>query len=358
MRYLKTIIQSKQESKLLSIIRILLMCCLKERGEEYYSDKEARKHLTTFIDPGTTTKIQIGDKEYEFSDSYGNGIGVYLVIDIPIQEKKLGDDKVGDEYLIHGIGNIDRGDPQGLMDGLNQESWYYEHYDYETKDYKQIVDFYEYDIAEIEPNKILITPFDWTGYDIPYYDSEKEQILDEEQASSSKTKAKTYQDLINGGENNQVEFKSSLLYYYDKKGGKSGYRMFVRHIIAKTISSFLNSNGGHLFVGVRDNKEIQGLIDDFSLVRPKGKDPKDYFTLEVDKIIKEYFKSLASNISGEFTEINGVEIYVFTVFPSKNRPVFINGQNGKEFYVRLMGSCEPYTDIEEITVYCIDRWGK
>jgi len=62
--------------------------------------------------------------------------------------------------------------------------------------------------------------------------------------------------------------------------------------------------------------------------------------------------------SGEFTEINGVEIYVFTVFPSKNRPVFINGQNGKEFYVRLMGSCEPYTDIEEITVYCIDRWGK
>ncbi len=112
-----------------------------------------------------------------------------------------------------------------------------------------------------------------------------------------------------------------------------------------------------MFVGVNDNKQIKGLQDDFSLAQPKGKDPKDYFSLQVDKLIREYFKGIASNISGEFIIVDSIEIFVFKVFPSKNKPIFIQGQNGKEFYVRLTTSCEPYTDIEEIATYCINHWG-
>lgn len=330
---------------------------LEGKGKKYYNDNQARKELTSFIDPGTTSKFKIGEEEFEISDSLGNGIGVYLVIDKPMQDNSI-EDKVGDEYLIHGIGSIGRDDPQGLMDGLNEEFCYYEHYGYDIKDYKKTVNFYEYDIEESELNDILDTPFNWTGYDVPYYG---ERVYDEETGTvepQNEQIKKSYKQLIDGGENNQVEFKPNLLYYHDKDKEKSGYRMFVRHIIAKVICSFLNSNGGYLFVGVQDNKEITGLADDFSLVRPEGKDPKDYFTLEVDKIIRDYFKNFASNISGKFAIIDGKEIYVFTVFPSKHRPVFIKGQFAKEFYVRLMGSCEPFTDIEDITAYCIEKWGQ
>ena len=332
----------------------LIDVLLQGKNKKYFSDKQARAELTSFIDPGTKTKVQIGDKEIEFSDSLGNGIGVFIVIDKPMIDKII-DDKIGDEYLIHGIGRMScSDDPQSLMDGLNHEYWYYEHFAYDTKNYLQTIDFYEYDIAETEPNEILETPFDWTGYDKPDEEETSEVV---EEIKPAPATVKSYEEFIEGGESNQVEFKTNLLYYHDKEGEKSGYRKFVRHIIAKVISSFLNSNGGLLFVGVSDKKEMQGLKDDFSLARPIGKDPKDYFTLEIDKIIREYFKGVASNIKGEFTVIKGVEIYVFLVSPNKNRPIFISGQNGKEFYVRLTTSCEPYTDIEQIANYCIEKWG-
>mgnify|MGYP006266734907 FL=1 len=329
---------------------------LEGKNKKYYNDRDARENLNSFIDPETSPKIKIGDELVEFRDSYGNGIGVYFVVDRPMQDD-IFDDKIGDEFLIHGIGKSVCNDPQSLKDSLNREFKYFQHFGYEIKDYKREVNFYEYDIEEAEINELLDTPFNWTGYDVPYYG---ESIYDEEsEIENEKLEnveiSKSYKQLIEGGENNQVEFKPCLLYYHDKEKENSGYRMFIRHIIAKVICSFLNSNGGHLFVGVQDDKRLTGLSDDFSLVRPIGKDPKDYFTLEVDKIIREYFKSFASNISGEFTTIDGVEIYVFTVFPSKHRPVFIKGQKGKEFYVRLMGSCEPYTDIEDITAYCIEK---
>lgn len=329
---------------------------LEGKGKEYYNDKDARKNLISFIDPGTTSKFTLGEHEFELSDSFGNGIGVYLVIDKPMQDKII-DDKRGDEYLIHGIGSIGRDNPQGIMDGLNHEYWYYEYYKYDMKTYKRRVNFYEYDIEEAEINEILDTPFNWGGYDVPYYGEivpTVEIVINELRNEPIK---KSYQQLIDGGENNQVEFKPNLLFYHDKDKEKSGYRMYVRHIIAKVICSFLNSNGGYLFIGVQDNKDIGGLEDDFSLARPEGKDPKDYFTLEVDKVIRDYFKSFSSNISGEFTMIDGIEIYVFTVFPSKHRPVFIDGKFNKEFYVRLMGSSEPFIDIEDITSYCIEKWG-
>jgi hypothetical protein len=87
------------------------------------------------------------------------------------------DDKVGDEFLIHGIGHSIWNDPQSLMDSLNHEYDYYQHFGYETKDYKREVNFYEYDIEEAEINEILDTPFNWTGYDVPYYG---ESVYDEE----------------------------------------------------------------------------------------------------------------------------------------------------------------------------------
>ena len=160
------IAREKAFSHYQSIIDVLLQ----GKGKTYESDKQVRKYLKSYIDSATSTKIKIGDKEIELSDSIGYGIGIFFIIDNPIkgQHESIRDNE-GDEWLIHGIGSLGGyEDPQTLMDGLFTEFSYYENYKYDTKDYKRIVSFYEYDIDETDTNEILETPFDWVGYDKPY----------------------------------------------------------------------------------------------------------------------------------------------------------------------------------------------
>lgn len=59
-----------------------------------------------------------------------------------------------------------------------------------------------------------------------------------------------WKDIINEGENNYVELKSSLRYCYRNKESKK----YIEKAIAKTIDAFLNSEGGKLFIGVDDKK--------------------------------------------------------------------------------------------------------
>ena len=153
------------------------------------------------------------------------------------------------------------------------------------------------------------------------------------------------------GENNQIEFKPTLLYNFStERAGIS-----IKGIIAKAICAFLNSNGGFLLIGVNDNGNVQGLDFDYKL--SGNKNPKDFFQLEFDQML-EYFLSFSvkSNVVGQFYEVEGKDIYVVTVTPNKRRPIFMKGQNGKEFYVRGEASSRQLTDIEQLVNYCIDRW--
>ncbi|MGL2963858.1 hypothetical protein ACSVH2_08590 [Flavobacterium sp. RSB2_4_14] len=144
----------------------------------YVSDEQAREDLVSYVDSGMVIKGEGLFGDFEFSNSYGNGIGVYFVIDNPIEDK-IFEDKIGDEYMIHGISYAGAG-AQSLMDSLNHEFWYYDHFGYDFKNHKITVDFYEADADITEPNDILKTPFDWTGYDICVTSEEDEEDEDDE----------------------------------------------------------------------------------------------------------------------------------------------------------------------------------
>lgn len=329
---------------------------LEAKQKKYYSDKQVREELKSFIDPGTKTKIQLGESEVEFSDTFGNGIGIFLIVDIP-KPDNVYDDKEGEEIFLHGIGNIsflnDHSD--SLIFELQREYEYYTFYNYQT-DNKVIEvvycsrDEWEEGYREDEPAtyNILETPFDWTGLDKPYWWGEPETEEDEviQQAP------KTLEEIIQEGESNQVEFKPALLYNFSTGKGGIG----VKGIIAKAICAFLNSNGGFLIIGVTDKGEPQGLSYDFSL--SEGKIEKDFFMLEFDQMLEHFLSfSIKSNVSGQFYQLNEKDIFVVTVTPSKRRPIFLKGQNGKEFYVRGEASSRQLTDIEELVNYCIEKWG-
>jgi len=238
----------------------------------------------------------------------------------------------------------------------------YKHYNYDTKNYLTEIEFYEADVNETNIERILKTPNDWQENKKLIEQAKNSDENDEENSIDIVDLLKA---IIENGETNKVEFKSSLFSFINNYG-EIGYSRHIKFNIAKTIASFLNSNGGLLFVGVKDDKTILGLETDFSLATANNKDDKkDYFRLEVDKIIKEYFKSSASQINGNFVNIDGTTIYVFQVQPSK-KPIFIMNKthknedyHKKEFYVRLTGASSIlYNEIDDIVNYCIDHWCK
>lgn len=334
---------------------------LQSKDKDYLSDRQARKDLISFIDPGKTTKLRVDEKEIEFNnDSIGNGIGVYFVADQNVGNGvfNFGLVESGDEVLIHGIGNLDM---KGYMIDhficfLQSEFDYYKYFNYDTKN-KEINVVYCMKMAWLDgcgdsatnTCRILETPFEWAGYDKPYWWGEP----DEEPAIiQDETISRNYEDLIKGGENNTVEFKPTLLFNF--KTQKAG--ISIKEIIAKTICAFLNSNGGFLFIGVDDDGKIQGLDYDYQL--SNGKKPKDFFQLEFDQMIEHFIGfSIKSNIEGQFYRAEGKDIFIVTVSPSKNRPVFLKSQNEKKFYVRGEASSRQIIDVEEIIKYCLSRFG-
>ena len=177
-------------------------------------------------------------------------------------------------------------------------------------------------------------------------------LIEKETNSSNR-----YVDIIANGEGNGVEFKPTLLYNFKTKKPGIG----VKSIIAKAICSFLNSNGGLLFIGLNDDGTAQGLEYDFSLSNKPN--AKDFFQNEFDQMIEHFLSfSVKSSINGEFIELNDKVIFVVKVEPSKNRPIFLSTideekKKVKQFWVRGNAGNRQLTDTEELANYCIARWG-
>jgi hypothetical protein len=128
--------------------------------------------------------------------------------------------------------------------------------------------------------------------------------------------------LIFAGENEKVEFKSTLRWnMVADKADKA-----VENSALKTIVAFLNTEGGTLLIGVKDNGNILGI-------------EKDKF-LNEDKFLLHFANLLNDRIGGQFLEhiewrlreINGKKILRVNCKPSSS-PAFLKN-NGEEFYVR------------------------
>ena len=75
-------------------------------------------------------------------------------------------------------------------------------------------------------------------------------------------------EILKTGENDHVEFKSSLRWDYNQNQMNKS----LENVILKTISAFLNTNGGTLIIGVDDSGSILGLQNDYQTVSKKSSD--------------------------------------------------------------------------------------
>jgi hypothetical protein len=154
-------------------------------------------------------------------------------------------------------------------------------------------------------------------------------------------------DLLKNGENYNVEYKSTLR--MNLKSGKKDVN--IEHASLKTIAGFLNSSGGVLLIGVKDDSSIEGIeTDDF--------DNEDRFSLHFWNLVKSSLgQDISAFIQTSFTQID--EKTVFMVRCNKStHPVFLKQSSfGEEFFIR-MGPSSAKLDISEALQYINERFDK
>ena len=335
---------------------------MESKNARNYTDRQARETLAPFFD-----HLQLQDSNKD-QQTLKYGMGVFMKIDQPLPDPPSVfidgveiDFPRRTEVFIHGIGNIhfDADNPEELLSHyLAEEMEYYKQYNYSTNNQEvEVVFFSKYEWMEgygdDQPGQSIIikTPFDWSGYDQIFWWKDDAAASNEE---SHATHEINWESIASSGESNQVEYKPALLYNFST--GKAG--IGVKYIIAKAICAFLNSNGGVLFIGVKDDGKIQGLDYDFSLA--DGKEVKDFFRLEFDQMLRHFLSfAVKSNVTGKFVEMEGKVVFGVVVTPNNFGPVFLKGRDGnKEFYVRGEASSRRLEDLEEVARYCLNRWGK
>lgn len=133
--------------------------------------------------------------------------------------------------------------------------------------------------------------------------------------------------LIRRGEGVDQEFKASLR--TNLKNGEVDRRM--EQAVLKTITAFLNSDGGTLFIGVNDDGGLRGIdVQHF--------DNQDKFMLHVANLVNETIgKRLLPFLELRLVTVQGTTIMAVRCSRS-NTPAFLKMEKDEAFYVRAGAS--------------------
>ncbi len=157
-----------------------------------------------------------------------------------------------------------------------------------------------------------------------------------------------WQVIIDKGENDLIEFKSSL--WWDYRQEKVNKVLEV--VIVKTISAFLNTEGGMLFIGVDDKGVILGLDFDYQSM---SKNSRDGFLLTLTNLINRYLGiSTHKFITINIISMNDKDVCIINVEKS-DKPIFLSKNDKEEFYIRASASSQPL-GVKESYKYIKSHW--
>jgi len=160
--------------------------------------------------------------------------------------------------------------------------------------------------------------------------------------------AEEVEEIILGGESETVEFKSTLRYDLRTKSVNKK----LEFVIAKTLSAFLNTEGGNLFIGVDDQGQALGLMDDIKTFK---KADRDAFLLQLNEVVKKFLGvEHHKHVKVTFPVVDGVEVCRVLVAKS-SKPVFIEHEGRDGFFIRTNCSSTPLTR-EDQSSYEKERW--
>lgn len=154
--------------------------------------------------------------------------------------------------------------------------------------------------------------------------------------------------LISEGENQYVEYKSSLMWdYHQQVVNKALYEPVMKNIVG-----FLNAKGGSVLIGIADDGEILGLEPDYAAMKKPDADGfENVFGMAFNKMIGVEFRRF---VGVTFPEIDGKEVCAISVQPS-SEPAFLTHRGKETFYVRAGNGSQPLS-VSKATRYIQDRF--
>ena len=142
----------------------------------------------------------------------------------------------------------------------------------------------------------------------------------------------------------------STLRFDIREGCKNDKLEFV---FAKTISAFLNAEGGTLIIGVDDDGNVLGLERDM-LTLPKQ--DIDGFELHARQLVKKYLgDTFEKYVKFRFPKVDDKHICLVQIAKS-SKPVFIMKDGNEHFFVRIGNSSLPKSRQEQ-SEYEKLHWG-
>jgi len=151
--------------------------------------------------------------------------------------------------------------------------------------------------------------------------------------------------IINDGEGDAIEFKSTLR--WDIRAGKTNPA--IEHACLKTIAAFLNSSGGTLLIGVRDDGSIEGIETD-------RLPNEDKFLLHLWTLIRTCLgRDFSPYIRTRLEKAGEKTVCIVSCQPS-SRPVFLRQAGfSEEMYIRV-GPSSNAMSISEALTYIEDHY--
>ena len=149
--------------------------------------------------------------------------------------------------------------------------------------------------------------------------------------------------LIDSGESDRVEFKSTLR--WNLKSDSSDKR--VEKAWLKSVVAFLNTDGGVLLVGVEDDGSILGMAaDQFA--------NEDKYLLHVNNRIKQHIGlEFAGFIRYQLVPVDQEKVLMVECQPSPS-PVFLKMGNEEDFFIRV-GPGSRQLSTSEVLSYVTNR---
>lgn len=166
--------------------------------------------------------------------------------------------------------------------------------------------YQDIDYLFLSEGDVLEEPLVWNDYT---YKREEDEIA----------------DIIARGEGAFVEFKESACWNYTTSKKETG----LAGNIMRSIASFLNTSGGVLLIGVKNDGSLRDLQLDFESADPKKRNRDGYELFLNNKIRELLGVEVINKYRISFFIINGSQICRITVEYSKE-PIFLN----EEFFIR------------------------
>ncbi|MEX0781877.1 MAG: DUF262 domain-containing protein [Dehalococcoidia bacterium] len=161
----------------------------------------------------------------------------------------------------------------------------------------------------------------------------------------------TIADYIHRGEDEELEFKSSLRWDYIREKEN----LVLSKTVARTLAGFMNAKGGTLIIGVTDSGDVLGIEPDYATL-DKRPDRDGWEQALVQVLINYLGKDFAALVENSFADVDGKTVAVIRADPTV-RPAFLaEANNATEFYVRT-GNTTQLLNAKEANHYIDEHFG-